>query len=152
MKKNEDRDEGPVGVYWWRFFLGMVIMAAVFSGLLLAIDHLGLMSPAGERNDMTLPKIERFEASPGEIWPGESSILSWKVSGVGLADDISIEPGIGPVAREGKFALLPQETTTYTISASNAAGRAEARVTVTVMGAEDGGSRSAPESEVTETR
>jgi hypothetical protein len=149
MKKNEGRDEGPIGVYWWRFFLGMVIMAAVFSGLLLAIDHLGLMSPAGYDGETSPPKIELFEASPSEIRPGQSSILSWNVSGVGLAANVSIEPGIGPVAREGKFALLPEETTTYTISAANHAGRTEARVTVTVLAAGDGGP---PESEGTETR
>jgi hypothetical protein len=114
----------------------MVIMAAVFSGLLLAIDHLGLVSPAGERGDTIPPVIERFESVPGEIRPGENSILTWNVSGVGLADNISIEPGIGPVAPDGEFALLPEETTTYIISAANRAGRAEARVTVTVMGAE----------------
>jgi hypothetical protein len=152
MKKNEGRDEGPVGVYWWRFFLGMVIMAAVFSGLLLAIDHLGLMSPAGYDGETSPPKIELFEASPGVVRPSESSILSWKILGVGLADNISIEPGIGPVAREGKFALLPQETTTYTILATNDAGRAEARVTVTVLAAGDGTSELVPESEGAETR
>jgi hypothetical protein len=145
MKKNEGRDEGPVGVYWWRFFLGMVVMAAIFCGLLLAIDHLGLMSPAGYDRETIPPAIELFEASPGEIRPKESSILSWNVSGVGLAANISIEPGIGHVAREGEFALLPEETTTYTLVAANSAGRAEARATVTVLAADEGsGSGLAP--------
>jgi hypothetical protein len=57
---------------------------------------------------------------------------------VGLADDVSIEPGIGHVAREGEFALLPEETTTYTLVAANSAGRAEARATVRVLGADEG--------------
>jgi hypothetical protein len=108
-------------------------MAAVFSGLLLAIDHLGLMSPLGERDDIAPQVIEKFEADPSEIWPGESSILSWKVSGVELASNVSIEPGIGPVVSEGEVALLPEETTTYKISAVNFAGRAEANVTVRVQ-------------------
>jgi hypothetical protein len=151
MKKNEGRDEGPIGVYWWRFLFGMVIMAAVFSGLLLAIDHLGLMSPAGEGRDSTPPMIERFEANPGEVRSGESSILSWNVSGVGLAANVSTEPEIGPVAPDGEFALLPEETTTYKISASNYAGRAEARVTVTVLAAGDGESQPSTLSE-SETR
>jgi len=128
----------------------MIVMAAIFSGLLLAIDHFGLMSQAGEGNDMTPPMIERFEASPGEIRPGESSTLSWKVSGAGLAANVSIEPEIGPVTPEGEFTLLPQETTTYTISAANSVGRAEAKVTVTVLAAGDGTSELAPESEGTE--
>lgn len=123
----------------------MVVMAAVFSGFLLAIDHLGLMGPAGYDGETSPPKIELFEVSPGVVRPSESSILIWKVSGVGLAANVSIEPEIGPVAREGMFALLPEETTTYTISASNAAGRAEARVTVRVQAAGDGTSDLAPE-------
>lgn len=133
MKKNEGRDGGSVGGYLTRFLLGIFVMAAIFSGLLLAIDHLGLMSPPGYDRETSPPVIERFEADPGEIRPGESSILSWEVSGIGLADDVSIEPGIGPVAPEGEFALLPEETTNYTISAANRAGRAEARAAVRVL-------------------
>jgi hypothetical protein len=136
MKKNEGRDNGAVSWYMARFLLGIFVMAAVFSGLLLAIDHLGLVSQEGEDGDMKPPLIERFEADPGEIRLGESSILSWKVSDVGLADDVFIEPEIGPVAPEGEFALLPEETTTYTMSAANYAGRAEARATVRVLAAE----------------
>jgi hypothetical protein len=138
MKKNEGRDGGAVGGYLARFLLGIFVMAAIFSGLLLAIDHLGIMNPAGYDRETSPPVIERFEADPDEVRPKESSILSWKVSGVGLADEVSIEPEIGPVAPEGEFALLPEETTTYTISASNAAGRAEAEATVTVLGADEG--------------
>ncbi|HII07577.1 MAG TPA: hypothetical protein HA349_09785 [Methanotrichaceae archaeon] len=134
MRRDEGKDGGTAGGNWARLLLGMAIMAAIFSGLLLAIDHLGLMvPPTGESGDLSPPKIELFEASPDEIRPGESSILSWKVSGVGLAANVSIEPGIGQVAREGEFALLPEETTTYTLSAANSAGRAEARVTVTML-------------------
>ncbi len=133
MKKKEGRDGGAVGGYMTRFLLGIFVMAAIFSGLLLAIDQLGLMGPAGYDRDTSPPVIERFEADPGTIRPGESSILSWKVSGVGLAANVSIEPGIGPVALVGEFALMPEETTTCNISAVNAAGRAEANVTVTVQ-------------------
>lgn len=101
MKKNESLDKGAVSGYMARFLLGIFVMAAVFSGLLLAIDHLGLMSLEGEDGDMKPPLIEMFEADPSEIRLGESSILSWGVSGVGLADDVFIEPEIGPVALEG---------------------------------------------------
>jgi hypothetical protein len=133
MKRKEGRDKGPVSGYMARFLLGIFVMAVIFSGLLLAIDHLGLMSPAGYDRETSPPVIERFEADPSEIRPGESSILSWKVSGVELASNVSIEPGIGPVVSEGEVALLPEETTTYKISAVNFAGRAEANVTVRVQ-------------------
>ena len=141
MKRNERENEGPVGVYWRRFILGMVVMAAIFSGLLLAIDHFGLMGPMGYDGETSPPRIERFEVDPAEVRPGESSILSWKVSGAVPVANVSIEPEIGPVAPEGEFALLPEETTTYTLAAANYAGRAEAKATVTVLAAGDGASQ-----------
>jgi hypothetical protein len=108
-------------------------MAAIFSGLLLAIEHFGLVGPTGYDRETSPPVIERFEADPGEVRPGEGSILSWKVSGVGLAANVPIEPGIGSVAPEGEFAMIPEETTTCISSPSNLAGRAKARVTVRVQ-------------------
>lgn len=130
-KGRRDKKAGGAG-YWKRFLFGVAVMAAVFSGLLFALYHLDLMPGAGESYGTTPPRIDLFEASPAAVGPGEGSTLTWKVSGVSLADKVTIEPGIGPVAREGRLAVLPEETTVYTISAANAAGEAEARSTVVV--------------------
>jgi hypothetical protein len=128
-----DRKGAGAG-YWKRFLFGVAVMAAVFSGLLFALYHLDLMPGAGEDYGTAPPRIEVFEASPAVVGPGEGSTLRWKITGISLADEVAIEPGIGAVAREGRLVVLPEETTTFTISAANAAGSAEARATVEVLG------------------
>ena len=60
-----------------------------------------------------LPVIASFTASPGTINAGNSSTLSWSVSG---ATEVTIEPGIGPVAATGTYTVSPTATTTYTVS------------------------------------
>ncbi len=64
------------------------------------------------------PVITEFRATPPEIVRGNSSTLSWSVSG---PDDLSVtlSQGIGPVARSGSREVSPSETTTYTLSVSN---------------------------------
>lgn len=130
-KGRRDKKAGGAG-YWKRFLFGVAVMAAVFSGLLFALYHLDLMPGPGEDYGNAPPRIDLFEASPAAVIPGEGSTLTWKVSGVSLADRITIDPGIGAVAREGRVAVLLEETTVYTLAAANAAGEAEARVTVLV--------------------
>ena len=49
-------------------------------------------------------EINHFDAGPEIIEPGESSVLSWGVSG---ADNITIEPGIGAVNSNGSFSVYP---------------------------------------------
>lgn len=66
-----------------------------------------------------LPVIDSFYADPPSILAGESSMLSWKVSG---ATTVSIDQGIGPVSVTGTRAVAPSETTTYTLTATNVAG------------------------------
>ncbi|MDF0590914.1 hypothetical protein [Candidatus Methanocrinis natronophilus] len=126
-----DKKGGGAG-YWKRFLFGVAVMAAVFSGLLFALNQMDLIPGGGDGSGLEPPRIDLFEASPAALEPGEGSTLAWRVSGVSLADRVAIEPGIGPVAREGRVAVLPEETTVYILTAINAAGEAEARVTVIV--------------------
>ena len=130
-KERLDKKGGGAG-YWKRFLFGVAVMAAVFSGLLFALYHLDLIPGPGEDYGDAPPRIDLFEANPAASEPGEGSTLAWRVSGVSLADRVAIEPGIGAVAREGRVAVLPEETTVYTLTAINAAGEAEARATVVV--------------------
>ncbi len=60
-------------------------------------------------------EISNFAASPELVEPGDSSVLSWKVSG---ADNITIEPGIGTVSSNGSLSISPSETTTYKLIAA----------------------------------
>lgn len=80
---------------------------------------------------VSAPVIESFEASPATIAAGESAKLSWKVSG---ATSVSIDQGIGSVALTGTRAVAPTETTTYTLTASSAAGTVTATTQVIVSG------------------
>lgn len=70
-----------------------------------------------------LPTIS-FSASPSTINAGQSSNLSWNVSG---ASTITIN-----ASGAGTITVTPTQTTTYTLSATNAAGTATAQSFVTV--------------------
>lgn len=75
------------------------------------------------------PTIQQFVAEPSTIERGQSSTLRWLVSD---ATDVSIEPGIGPVATSGTRQVFPSNTTTYTLTAKGPGGTATSRATVTV--------------------
>ncbi len=75
------------------------------------------------------PAILYFTASPDRIRVGESSELSWNVSG---AEIVRIDQGIGRVDAAGSISVYPLETRTYTLTALSGIGRDEERVTVTV--------------------
>src|SRR4030042_2090124 len=63
--------------------------------------------------------INSFGSSPAAIAPGESSTLSWSVTG---ATTVSIDQGIGNVALTGTRVVMPGATTVYTLMDFNAAG------------------------------
>jgi K319L-like, PKD domain/OmpA family len=69
------------------------------------------------------------EANPPSITAGQPSTLSWSSIN---ADSVSIEPGIGPVAKTGTVSVTPLQTTTYTIQATGQGQPATCNITVTV--------------------
>jgi len=75
------------------------------------------------------PVILSFDADPGTINLGETSTLSWEVTG---AATVSIDQGIGNVALSGTRDVSPGETTIYTLTATNEAGSVNATVQITV--------------------
>ena len=79
------------------------------------------------------PTIHIFEVNPSTIAPGESANLAWFVSD---ADTVDIQPGLGNVALNGNTPVMPGETTTYTITATNASGMAQQTTTLTVSAAQ----------------
>jgi hypothetical protein len=74
--------------------------------------------------------ISSFEIYPGGINPGESAYLTWVVTG---ATSVTIDNGIGNVALSGNQMIWPTETTTYTLTASNANICTYANVTIYVI-------------------
>ncbi len=80
------------------------------------------------------PVVDSFAATPTSIASGQSASLSWSVSG---AESVHIDQGIGDVPAAGTATVIPGMTTTYTLTASNAAGPTRASATVTVSGTVD---------------
>ncbi len=75
-----------------------------------------------------VPVISSFTASPASITFGQSSTLSWSVTG---ATSISINQSIGTVTGTSR-SVSPAVTTTYTLTATNTQGSATVSTTVTV--------------------
>jgi hypothetical protein len=77
----------------------------------------------------TKPLINSFNASPESISPGDSSTLSWDVTG---CTSVTIDPAIGTVALSGTRVVSPTKTTTYTLTALNEKGTSTATTQVVV--------------------
>ena len=76
-------------------------------------------------------QIISFTASPTLIAQGQSSTLSWDVTG---AQQITIEPGVGDVTGTTSAVVTPTVTTTYDLTAIGVNGtRFDKTVTVTVV-------------------
>jgi hypothetical protein len=80
------------------------------------------------KNTPVAPVIASFTATPATIAAGATSTLAWSVTG---ADSLAIDQGVGAVTGSSKV-VQPASTTTYTLSATNAAGTTTRTVTVTV--------------------
>jgi len=80
--------------------------------------------PAG-----TPPTIHTFSASPDTVRPGDPSTLSWHATG---ASTLTLAPDVGSVVGQTSAVVTPAATTTYTLTATNAAGSDVETVTVTV--------------------
>jgi hypothetical protein len=76
------------------------------------------------------PQVLRFEASPLNIQPGQSSTLSWTTNG---GSSVTIDNGIGTVAANGSTSVSPNATTKYTLTVTSADGRSvTSPITITV--------------------
>ena len=74
--------------------------------------------------------VARFTATPSTIARGSSTLLEWNVQG---ASSVTISPDIGTVQPIGSRTVTPNDTTTYTLTASaNGVPNQTATVTVTV--------------------
>lgn len=80
-----------------------------------------------------LPGITSFAATRPELVKGESTTLFWEVSN---ADTITLRAGDATLANtdhgSSELEVAPEQTTTYVLTANNAAGSAEAELTIHV--------------------
>jgi hypothetical protein len=77
----------------------------------------------------TAPRIITFTANPMTITRGDQSTLTWNVEN---ADTITISPTVGTVSPTGTRAVTPNDTTMYTLTATNRFGTSSAQTTITV--------------------
>ena len=70
-----------------------------------------------------------LQASPTTIQRGETATLSWSSTN---ATSLSISPGIGNVSAEGSQRVTPQDSITYTITATGPSGSADASAHIAV--------------------
>jgi len=77
-----------------------------------------------------LPSIGYFFASPSQMYDGSNARLYWHVTG---ADTVRVDPGAHVVAGTGEMVVTPHQTTTYTLTAGNAAGEVTRSDTVTIL-------------------
>ncbi len=75
------------------------------------------------------PVINSFTISPGTINAGQSTTLSWNVSG---ARNVTIQPILGKADPAGSMQVSPMATTAYTLIASNESGIVSSFVSITV--------------------
>ena len=68
-------------------------------------------------------------AQPASIVPGQSSTLTWSSKN---AITLSLQPGIGTVAAQGSITVMPQQSTTYTLTATGSGGTVQATTVVSV--------------------
>jgi hypothetical protein len=76
-------------------------------------------------------EILSFEAVPRRIEPGQAATLRW--AGVN-AYSVSIAPGLGAMPIRGSRTVMPEATTTYTLTITGPDGAETASVTVEVAG------------------
>lgn len=76
-----------------------------------------------------LPEINLFSGNELLVAPGESTMLTWDVSG---ADAVTISPEPGAVSAVGNIVVSPAVTTIYTLTATNETGSVDASVEVLV--------------------
>ena len=75
------------------------------------------------------PIITGFAATPAKVTLGQSSTLSWAVTG---SPGMAVNPGVGAVTGTS-VTVTPSTTTTYTLTATNSFGSATATATATVL-------------------
>ena len=76
------------------------------------------------------PTIASFTAEPTTIQPGQSSTLRWEVTG--NATSVAINNGIGAVQNTGSRRVSPEQSMTYTLTASGPGGNVTSSATITV--------------------
>jgi serine/threonine-protein kinase len=99
--------------------LGILLVGIAGGGLYIATRQSG----GGGTLSATLA------ADPTTIEKGQSVTLRWSSQG---ATDLDLEPGVGKVQSEGSTSVTPEESTTYTLTATGSSGSENSTAHVSV--------------------
>jgi len=106
------------------------LIACVLALFFAAATPASWAIPSSQPATTPKPTIKSFVADPNSITAGESVTLSWKTQN---ATSISIKPGsFTSKSENGSTTVKPSSTTTYTLTATDAAGSVTATAKVTV--------------------
>ena len=106
----------------------------LLAALTMALGLSGCLTGAEHGVTPSRPTIGSFTASPTAVAPGQTSVLSWTVTG---ATSLSISPGLGAVTGTS-VTVRPLATTTYTLTATNEGGTSSKSLTVSLTSAPAG--------------
>jgi hypothetical protein len=114
-----------------RRFVGDLVEVRFYNNALTGTEATNVITELTDTHiNVNIPRIFSFTANTNQIYLGGSATLSWNVTN---ASSIEIDNNVGPVAiPTGSVAVSPTNTTTYTLTATNAFGRRTAITTVIV--------------------
>lgn len=111
----------------------MLLKTSIFMSLLilvtLAFPGCTLIIPQATTSNLP-PQIKSFTINPTSIESGQSAILFWEVSNAG---SVKIEPNLQAPELSGSHWVNPDQTTDYTIIASNEFGTSKSMLTLSVI-------------------
>ena len=108
----------------WGMWVAMIV-------LIVGVGGGGLYIFTRDTGTNGTPVTATLNADPTVVEKGKPITLTWNSKG---ATELDLEPGVGKVDPQGSKTVTPQDSTTYTLSASVAGGTPRnvfARVTVT---------------------
>ncbi|HVB98857.1 MAG TPA: peptidoglycan-associated lipoprotein Pal [Candidatus Dormibacteraeota bacterium] len=123
-------ESSPDSSSFRKYFLILLVSAlTVFAGA-CAKKHVAALPPAPTPPAAApAPPTVKLSASPDFITRGQSSKLTWTSQN---ATHLDLEPSVGPVQSNGSSTVTPDQSTTYTITATGPGGNAVDTVRVTV--------------------
>jgi peptidoglycan-associated lipoprotein len=107
----------------------LVSAFTVFSGACAKKRVAALPPSAAPPAAAPAPPTVKLSAAPDFITQGQTSKLSWTSQN---ATNLDLEPGVGTVEANGSSTVTPDQSTTYTITATGPGGNAVDTVRVTV--------------------
>jgi len=88
------------------------------------------VQPAPPPPPPAAPAVAQFAAEPTSIQRGQSATLRWNVTGA--VTSVAINQGVGTVQNTGSQRVQPNDSTTYTLTATGPGGTTTAAATVNV--------------------